>query len=126
MSIRHPNRLTTGTGVENPEFPITAGSRQQRSGGVESHALNNVPMATQHRPRLLRVGDVPQFDGTFAATRRQHALGSGMEQDLADLSRGPVDPEDGIEVLRDPALGAPGIEGGRGDGPEHYFAVFAG
>ena len=125
MPITHPNRLTTSTGVENPEFPVSAGGRQQRSGGVKRHALNNVPMPTQHRPRLLRIGNVPQFDGAFAPTRRQHPFRTGMEQNLADLSRGPVDPKNGIEILRDPSLGAPPFERGRGHAPEHYFAVFA-
>ena len=48
-----------------------------------------------------------------------------MKQDLTDFSGGPVDPKDGVKVLRDPSLGAPPFERGRGDGPDHYFAVFA-
>jgi hypothetical protein len=52
---------------------------------------------TQHRTQVLRVREIPEFDGVLARGTRDSIRCGGMEEDLPDLARGGVNTHDRVK-----------------------------
>lgn len=126
MAFCDTNGLTTGAGIKETKFLVSARGCKNSAGHVECKRLNGITVSVQSGARTRRISEVPEFDKVLAGCSCDNVGGSWMPNNLTDFLWAHVDPCDGLQVVRFPTVRGPAIKEAVRDFPKERSAIFGG
>ena len=125
MALGDAYGFSACAGVEQAQFAIAGGRREQLSRRVKRETLDAVAVAREHGTWRFGRAQVPQFHRVVAHGAREDVLRGWVPEHLAHFPRRCVDVQHGREVYGRPAVRVPPFENAGIDLPYEHVAVFA-
>lgn len=125
MALSDAYGIRACAGIEQAQFAIAGGCREELSRRIKRKTLDAVTVALEYSTWRFWRAQVPQFHGVVAHSAREDMLRSRVPEHLAYFSRRCVDVQYGREIYGRPAIRVPPFESTGIDLPYEHVTIFA-